>query len=192
MPQLRGLIESETGNAAMTWLLIALVAAGGIASLVAGDLLWAVYSAAIVAVALVPPILARDLSVLVVWQALAIAAVPVVIQWAGVVPEPLSYLSVAALALLVVVEIHEFSAAEMPPWFAVLFVVLTTLTVAGLWGVLQYFSDVALGTSFLVDQEDLMWDLVGATAVGIGAGLVFEAFFREYDEVETLVDGVVE
>ena len=192
MPRLRGLIESQSQNAVITWLLIGTVAAGGVASLVAGDLLWAVYCAAIVAVALVPPVLARDPSVLVAWQALALAAVPVVVRWAGVVPEPLSYLSVAALALLVVVEIHEFSSAEMPPWFAVLFVVLTTLTVAGLWGVLQYFSDVALGTSFLVDQSDLMWNLVGATAVGVGTGLLFEAFFREYDEVETLVDGVVD
>lgn len=192
MPQLRRLIESRSRNAAITWLFVVVVAAGGIASLVAGDLLWAIYSTTIVAVALVPPVLARDPSTLVAWQALAVAAVPVVVQWAGVVPEPLSYLSVAALALLVVVEIHEFSAAEMPPWFAVLFVVLTTLTVAGLWGVLQYFSDLALGTSFLVDQEDLMWDLVGATAVGVGAGLLFEAFFREYEAVETLADGVVD
>lgn len=192
MLQLRGLIESRTHNAVATWSLVVIVVSGGVASLVAGNLLWAVYSAAIVAVALVPPALARDPSVLVVWPPLALAAAPVVARWAGVVPEFLSYLSVAALALLVVVEVHVFSSAEMPPWFAVLFVVLTTMTVAGLWGVLQYFSDVALGTSFLTNRTELMWDLVAATVVGVGAGVVFEAFFREYDAVAASVDGVTD
>lgn len=192
MPRLRGLIESQSSNAAIIWLVVGTVVAGGLASLVAGDMLWALYSAAILVVALVPPVNARDPSVLVAWPPLALAAVPVVVRWVGVFAQPLSYLSVAALALLVVVEIHAFSSAEMPPWFAVLFVVLTTLTVAGLWGVLQYFSDLALGTTFLTGRTGLMWDLVAATAVGVGAGVLFEAFFREYGAVAEAADEVVD
>ena len=192
MTRLRELITSGPRNAAATWLLIAAVATGGVASLAVGDLLWAVYSAAIVVVALVPLVRARDPSVLVAWPPLAVAAVPVVVRWAGVFDESISYLSVAALALLVVVEVHAFSDAEMPPWFAVLFVVLTTLTVAGLWGVLQYVSDLALGTSFLAGRAELMWDLVAATAVGIGAGVLFEAFFREYGTLAEVAEEVAD
>lgn len=192
MPRLRALIESESQNAAITWLLVGVVVAGGVASLAAGDLLWALYSAVIVVVALVPPVNARDPLVLAAWPPLALAAVPVVVRWAGLFAQPLSYLSVAALALLVVVEVHTFSGAEMPPWFAVLFVVLTTLTVAGLWGVLQYVSDQTLGTSFLADRAELMWDLVAATAVGVGAGVLFEAFFREYGTLAEAAEEVAD
>ena len=190
MLRLRALIESGPHNAAITWLLVTGAAVSGVASLAVGDLLWALFGAAIVAVALVPTVLARDPSVLIAWPPVALAVVPVLARWAGLFAEPLTYLSVAGLALLVVVEVDAFSSAEMPPWFAVLFVVLTTLTVAGLWGVLQYFSDMALGTSFLADRAELMWDLVAASAVGIGAGVLLEAAFRESERLADAADGV--
>lgn len=66
----------------------------------------------------------------------------------------------------------------MPPWFAVSFVVMTTMTAAATWGLAQFYADALLGTSFLGGNDDLMWDLVGATAVGVGAGAVFELYFR--------------
>lgn len=180
MARLRGLVESRSLNAAVTWTLVGALVAGTLASLVAGDLLWAVFGASVVAVALVPTVILRDESAVVSWEPLALAAVPVVARWAGLFVTPMAYLSVAALALLVAVEIDSFSAAEMPPWFAVLFVVLTTLTVAGLWGILQYYSDALLGTSFLAGRVALMWELVGATAAGVGAGVLFHVYFQRY------------
>ena len=192
MPQLRSLIESRSPNTAITWLLIAALAVSAVASLFTGDLLWTVYSVAVVVVALAPAAFARDASVVVAWPLLALAAAPVVARWVGLFAQSATYFSVAAIALLVVVEVHSFSSAEMPPWFAVLFVVLTTLTVAGLWGVVQYASDAALGTSFLSGRAELMWDLVVATAVGVGAGILFETFFREYGALATATDEVVD
>jgi len=179
MARLRGLVESRSLNAAVTWTLVGVLVVGTLASLAVGDLLWAVFGATVVAVALVPTVLRRDPSVLVAWEPLALAAVPLVAQWTGLFVTPLTYLSVAALALLVAVEIDSFSAAAMPPWFAVLFVVLTTLTVASLWAILQYASDVTLGTSFLAGRVALMWELVGATAAGVGAGVLFYLYFLE-------------
>ena len=179
MARLRGLVESRSLNAAVTWTLVGVLVAGTLASLAVGDLLWAVFGATVVAIALVPTVLRRDASVLVAWEPLALAAVPLVAQWVGLFVTPLTYLSVAALALLVAVEIDSFSATEMPPWFAVLFVVLTTLTVAALWGILQYFSDMLLETSFLSGRVALMWELVGATAAGIAAGVLFHRYFLE-------------
>lgn len=180
MARLRGLVESRSLNAAVTWTLVGALVAATLASLAVGDLLWAVFGAAVVAVAIAPAALLRDGSVLVSWEPLALAAVPFAARWLDAFVSPMAYLSVAALALLVAVEIDAFSTTEMPPWFAVLFVVLTTLTVAGLWGILQYFSDVALGTSFLAGRVALMWDLVGATAAGVGAGVLFHLYFQRY------------
>lgn len=192
MSRLQALVEFGPRNAAFAWVIVALVGVGGAVSLVTGDLLWAVYSAAVLAVALVAPAVARDHTVLPAWPLLALAGAPILVRWAGIYVEFLSYLSVAALSLLVVLEVHALSSAEMPPWFAVLFVVLTTMTLAGLWGVLQYFSDLALGTSFLAGRTELMWDLVAATAAGIGAGVLFEAFFRNGGLLAEAADEVLD
>jgi len=173
-------LESRSTNAATAWLLVAGLSVGGLVSVVTGDLLWAVYAGVVITVALVPVALTRDASTLVSWDVLALAALPVLAQRLGVVAEPLTYLSVAALALLVAVEVDAFSAAEMPHWFAVLFVVLTTLSVASLWAVLQYASDLWLSTEFLVGRVPLMWDLVAAAVTGVGAGVAFELYFRRY------------
>lgn len=183
MAPLRALLEDRSVNAGLGWLLVAAVALAGVASVVRGDLLWGVYAAAIVAVALVPTVRARDRTAMVTWEALALAAAPVVVQLAGLAAESLTYLSVAALALLVVVEIEAFTDARMSHGFAVVFAVLTTLTVASFWAVVQFASDAALGTEFLTGRVDLMWDLVAAAVVGIGAGALFELYFRHEESL---------
>ena len=60
MARLRGLVESRSLNAAVTWTLVGVLVAGTLASLAVGDLLWAVFGATVVAVALVPTVLRRD------------------------------------------------------------------------------------------------------------------------------------
>lgn len=189
MARIAAALESRSTNAAAAWLLVAGLSVGAVANVVTGDLLWAVYAAAIVAVALVPVLLTRDASTLVSWDVLALAALPVLAHRIGVVAEPLTYVSVAALALLVAVEVDAFSAAEMPHWFAVLFVVLTTLSVASLWAVCQYASDLWLSTDFLAGRVPLMWDLVAAALAGVGAGVAFELYFRRYGVGATLARG---
>lgn len=172
------LIERRSANAAVSWFFLAVLLFVGIVNLWRGDLLWAGLTAAIVLVALAPPVLARDVSVIASWEALSLAALPVAVHVAGVFRDPVTYVAVATLALLVVVEITEFSQAEAPGWFAVSFVVMTTMSVAAVWGVVQFYADRLLGTALLGGREDLMWDLVGATIVGLGAGLLFELYFR--------------
>lgn len=173
-----GLIERRPANAAVSWFFLAVLLVVGAVNLWRGDLLWAGLTAAIALVALVPPALARDASVIASWEALSLAALPVAVHVAGVFREPVTYVAVATLALLVVVQITEFSRAEAPGWFAVSFVVMTTMSVAAVWGVVQFYADRLLGTALLAGREDLMWDLVGATVVGLGAGLLFELYFR--------------
>lgn len=169
---------------------MAVLAADAVASLFYGDLIWAAFAVAVVAVALAPPLATRDLTVTAAWQALALCAVPMLAQTAGVFVQPMGHVALAALALLVVVELEAFTAIEMPTWFSVLFVALTTISVASLWGILQYYSDVLLETAFLTGLPDLMWDLVGATAIGIAAGVVFELYFSDRSVVDAVEDGV--
>jgi hypothetical protein len=131
-------------------------------------------------VAVIPPLLTRDVTTMASWVVLLLAAVPLVGRSLDVFTQVATYLAVAALALLVAVEIEVFSPAEMTPSFAVSLVVITTMAIAGVWAIARYFSDQFLATSFLSDQTALMWDLVLAAAVGLGAGLLFELYFRRY------------
>lgn len=176
--KLGGLIERQRSNAVASWAVVAALAAVGLINLRRGDPLWAGLAVAVVAVALVPTVVTRNPTVIASWEALLLAAVPVGAHVLGVFAEPVAYVAVATLALLIAVELVAFSSAEMTPWFAVAFVVMTTSSVAALWGIVQFSADQFLGTSLLVGRDDLMWDLVGATVVGVGAGLLFELYFR--------------
>jgi hypothetical protein len=89
-----------------------------------------------------------------------------------------TYVAVAALALVVAVDLDAFTDVEMTPDFAVAFVVVVTMAAAGLWTILQYASDVYLGTALLGDQTAVMWHLVVATVIGLVAGVAFELYVR--------------
>ena len=100
-----------------------------------------------------------------------------------------AYLAVAALALVLAVELDAFTTVEMTPGFAVLFVVVATVATAGVWAVVRWTLDVTLGTTFLLDpsltpvqaETRLMWEFVYSTLAGAVAGVVFEGYFRRRD-----------
>jgi hypothetical protein len=61
------------------------------------------------------------------------------------------------------------------------------MATAGVWAVVQWLSDVYLGTGFVltgdpeaVVERTLMLDFVAATVAGLLAGVVFELYFRRY------------
>lgn len=97
-----------------------------------------------------------------------------------------TYLSVAALALIVAVELHTFTSVRMTPTFAVVFVAITTMAVAGVWAVVRWSLDVTLGTTFLFEpgltaatvEREVMREFVASTVAGLGAGVVFELYVR--------------
>jgi hypothetical protein len=128
------------------------------------------------------------------WELLALAALPVIGRTivAGrtfgdltLTGRVTTYLAVAAVALIIAVELDLFTTVRMNDQFAVLFVVVTTTAAAGIWAVSQWLSDIYLGTSFLlgrgpehVVEEALMWDFVAATIAGVLSGVLFEFYFR--------------
>jgi len=74
----------------------------------------------------------------------------------------------------------------MTDTFAVGFVVVATLAMAGLWAVVRWVADLTLGTTLLLDlalsehviERQLMWEFVASTAAGVIAGLVFTLYVR--------------
>ncbi|MFC3476987.1 hypothetical protein [Halobacterium litoreum] len=191
--RLAPLIKDERTNAALGWLLVAFVALVAVES-APEDLVWVTFSAAVVVVVLVPPVAYRNAKAMLPWEVLLLVGLPVfgrAFTAPGLSSDVATYLAVAALALVVAVELDVFTPVSMTNWFAVLFVVITTMAAAGLWAIVQYASDLFLSTTFILPTEPpltqaqeeaalnaLMWDFVAATVAGIGAGLVFVLYFR--------------
>lgn len=180
MATLTAMLGNGRVNAALSWISVLFLLVAAVESVLDGEVLWAGLALTTAAVALVPAVLARGWTVLPPWEVLLLATLPLLGRSLGLLTQVATYLSVAALALLIAVELDAFTSVEMTSRFAVLFVVVTTMAVAGLWAVAQFGSDAYLGTSFLRDANELMWDLVVATAVGLGAGVLFEGYFRRY------------
>ena len=180
---LGGLVENERLNAALAWVLAGFVIAVVIANLVEGRLLWAAVAALVAALVLVPPVAYRDPAAMLPWEVVLLAVLPLLgrtFATVALTSRLAAYLSVAALALIVAVELHVFTAVRMTHAFAILFVVVATMAAAGVLAVMQYLSDISLGTTFIRSEQRLMWDFVYATAAGIGAGVVFDLYFRRF------------
>ena len=134
-----------------------------------------------------PSITYRSMDILVPWQVLLVAVIALLarqaISW-----EPVqfvgNYLVIATIALVLAVEIHKFTRVEMNRLFATVFVAMVTMTVATAWALGRWGVDLMLGTGFIPSNEALMWELIAATAVGIGAGVIFDLYFRRLTHKE--------
>jgi len=193
-------VEDERRNAVAAWAIVAFLTVAAAAELLVGRLLWSGFVLAMVALAVTPAVAARDRHAMLPWELLVLAALPAVgrtliagqpvgrITLTGRVT---TYLAVAAVALVIAVEIDLFTDVRMNDRFAVFFVVVTTMAAAGVWAVAQWLSDIYLGTVFLfgrgpehVIEETLMWDFVAATVAGVLGGALFELYFRRRAETD--------
>lgn len=174
------LVGNERLNVALAWLLAGFVAFTAVGSSFVGDLLWLGFAAGVAALAMLPAIAFRSARAVPPWEVLALAALPLIGRTfgSGDVSEFATYLSVAAIALLIAVELQVFTSVRMTSGFAVAFVVIATMATAGAWAVVRWVADLYLATGFLASEEALMWEFVASTAAGIVAGVVFELYFR--------------
>lgn len=202
--QVGELLADRRRNAAVAWLLVAFLGVAAVGNLLGGDgftdgALWAGFITGVVVLAVVPPVVHRNATRMLPWEVLAMAALPVIgrsfarVELTG---DLATYLSVAALALIVAVELHAFTTVRMTYGFAVVFVVVTTMATAGVWAILRWSLDVTIGTQFLLEQgvpphqihDDLMVEFIYSTAAGIVAGTIFELYFRRWARIEDRLD----
>ncbi|WP_267639979.1 hypothetical protein [Haloarchaeobius amylolyticus] len=183
------LFEEHRVNAALAWLLVVLVGLTAVEEVLFGELLWAAFAVGVAALALVPPVAFRSPRVMLPWEVLLLAALPVIgrVFATNALSSALAtYLAVAAVALIVAVELHVFTSVRMTVGFAILTVVVMTLAAAGVWAILRWISHIYLGTPFYEGPDDLdllMWEFVYSTAAGLGAGVTFELYFRRRRQV---------
>ena len=206
--ELDALLNDARLNAVLGWLLVAFLAGVGVESLADGDWVWVVVSTTVVVLAVIPAVAYRDPKVMLPWEVLLLVALPLLgrsLFASGLIADVASYLSVAAVALVIAVELDVFTPVKMTTWFAVFFVAIATMAAAGGWAVVQWLSDVYLGTTLIypspppvpeaVDQaalEALMLDFVAATIAGFLAGIIFALYFRERVDTRVRLPEVVE
>lgn len=175
------IIRSHRANAALAWLLVGLVGLTSVGSLLKGNLLWAVFTGAVAAIALLPAVKFRSGWVMPPWEIVLLAALPTLARLFArtlVGGSLAAYLSVAALALLVAVDLDAFTPVEMNDSFAVLFVVVTTMATAGIWAVVRWVGGIVLATQVIESEHALMLEFVASTGAGAIAGLVYVLYFR--------------
>ncbi|MFP4529905.1 MAG: hypothetical protein ACLFNC_01285 [Halodesulfurarchaeum sp.] len=190
---LAALMGNTQLNAILGWGLLLALAFVGVESVLDGDWVWVIVSFTVVALGTIPPLVFRDPQVMLPWEVLALGIGPLFARGmlGGPVADVAAYLGVAAVALVTAVDLEVFTRVRMTTWFAVVFVVVTTMATAGIWAVLRWASDVLLGTTLLypspppvspaveaVALEALMWDFVAATVGGVLAGVIFALYFR--------------
>ncbi len=177
---LERLFRDSRVNAAIAWVLVGVLGTVFAESLLDFDFGWILFVAFVGVIVLVPPVAYRDWRVMLPWELLGIALFPLLVRglMGGTVGTFSTYVSVAGLALLVVVELHTFTSLEVTHWFAVVLVVLTTMATVAAWTIFRWNADKFLGTSFLVDNRTLMIEWLYVTLAGLAAGILFDGYFR--------------
>lgn len=185
---LGALFKNSRTNAIISWLLVGVLGLVFIESLLDVDRLWILFVGITGVIVVLPAVVYRDWRVMLPWELLTLALLPILVRAlaGGELGIFGYYLSVAALALLITVELHMFTAVKLNHWFAVFFVVLTTLASVAAWSVIRWNSDRLLGTEFLLEpgvSQDaanaaLMVEFMWVAVAGLVAGVLFDAYFR--------------
>lgn len=171
-------------NTYLSWALILPVIAVAVESILTFDTVWIGFSGLIFLILVLPALVHRDFRVMVPWELVLVGSIPVLVRTLNIsilANQVATYTAMAALALIIAVELHVFTEVKFSHGFAVIFTVIATLAVAGLWAVLRFNADIYLGTSYLTTNEALMWEYVNATIAGIIAGVVFDLYFTRRD-----------
>ncbi|QLG50691.1 hypothetical protein [Natrinema halophilum] len=179
-------------RAALAWLMTIALGVLAISHGFTGSYRWFVFTGFAVAIALLPVAVFRDPLAIPPWDLLILVLLPVVdatVYGESILTGITTYVAVAAVALIVAVEIDRLTAVRMSHSFAVVLVSLTTLAVAGGWNVAQWVADVAFGTDYLLDGRSqdaanraLMIEFAYAAVAGFLAGILFDRSFRSYSE----------
>ena len=184
------LLREGRRNAVLAWILVGALGVVFVGSVLDSDVGWSVFVAATGAIVLVPPVAARSWWAMLPWELLALALAPILTRGVGgEVGTVGASLSVAGFALVVAVELRAFSSLRLTRWFAVVFVVCTTLASAGVWAIVRWTLDRWAGTTLLVTPEGsadaaneaLMIEFLWVTLAGLAAGLLFDAYLSRRD-----------
>ena len=174
------LVRDGRFNAFAAWPMIAVLAGVFVESAIDYDLLSAAIVVGLASVVLAPTAAARDWRAMLPAELVGLALLPILVRavFGGELGTFATYVAIAALALVITVDLHMFTALRVTHWFAVVFVVMATLAAAAVWTVLRWNLDQRVGTAYLTTNDALMIEWIYVTLAGLVAGLLFDGYFR--------------
>ena len=173
-------------NMYLAWVITALIVSALFESILDFDILWIAFTATMTVLIALPVYRFRDIKLMPPWEVLGLAAIPVIVRTLEISilsNQVATYFAMAALALIIAVELQVFTSVEFNHAFSILFTVTATLAVAGLWAIMRYNLDIHTGTAFLTTNEELMYEFINATAAGLLAGIIFDIYFTRRDKI---------
>ncbi|WP_411966056.1 hypothetical protein [Haloferax sp. YSMS24] len=173
-------VRDQKVNAAIAWAITALLAILAVLGFLAGLLVFMAIAAVTALVAITPAIVYRSWTRTMSWPLLVLASIPLVIGVGqpSFFSDVVTSLSIATLAMLVVVALQMTTTVRMTPAFAVFFVAMATMATAGFWAVGSAISAQYLGTAFVETNDELMIIFTAAVLAGVVGGFVFRWYFR--------------
>lgn len=168
-------------NAVLSWLLTGIFGLVIIESVMTSDLRWIIFTTTLFVIVIIPPVHARSANVMLPWELLLLASIPVTVravEVSALANTFTTYLSIGAVALIIISQLHVLSSVQVTHWFAILTVILATLAAAGAWTIIRWNLDQYTGTEFLTDNTTLMIEFGWAVVAGLFAGILFELYFR--------------
>ncbi|SHL31160.1 hypothetical protein [Haladaptatus paucihalophilus] len=173
-------IRDTRVNATIAWVLVVVFVAIAVVSFLNILFVEATMAAIAAFVAISPAVVYRSWTRTVPWPLLLVASLPLFVATARPVflDDIVTGISVATLAMLVVVALELTTAVRMTPQFAVVFTVIVTLATAGFWAVGSAASATYLGTRFIETNTELMTIFTATFVAGIAAGVLFWLYFR--------------
>jgi hypothetical protein len=172
-------------NMALAWSITAFLVVVFFESLLSLDVLWIVFTAFLLFLIALPSIVYRSSYAMLPWELLLVAAVPVFVRALNLSvfsSRIATFVSLAALALLIAVELHVFTSVKFNHGFAVVFVMVSTLAIEGVWSLTRYYMDFFVGTAFLSTNQALMFEWGQVAVAGLFAGLLFDFYFQRRDK----------
>ena len=173
-------------NMYLAWIITALIVSALFESILDFDILWIAFTATMTVLIALPVYRFRDIKLMLPWEVLGLAAIPVIVRTLEISilsNQVATYFAMAALALIIAVELQVFTSVEFNHAFSIMFTVTATLAVAGLWAIMRYNLDIHTGTAFLTTNEELMYEFINATAAGLLAGIIFDIYFTRRDKI---------
>lgn len=190
----KGIKEYLTGRwleAQLSWISGLLLFFSTAYSVLHVDVLWVAFGVTALSLYVLPIVVHKDPFKALPWEMTLLLAAPMLLHisagseqlnesltwWRDLTSLAFAF-SLATIGFLLTVELQIFTSIRMNRPFAVFFVFMFTLAVAGFWQVGAFIGDKVWGTDYLGSNYEVMMDFVWTIVGGLAMGVVYYLYLR--------------
>jgi hypothetical protein len=168
------------------------------------DILWIAFGIAAISLYILPIISMRDPFRALPWEMTILLSAPMLLHisegsralmqhvaWWNDFTSVAFAFSLATIGFLLTVELQMYTSVKMNRPFAVFFVIMFTVAIAGFWQVGEFVADQISGTNHLGTNADVMKILVWSFAGGMIMGFVYDLYIRAMSESRRKTLGLI-